>query len=165
MKWSTNSRTSGPVAVIETSNVTRRYVGNHHAKAFFHFYKLAYFAWRVLLCSVDHILSPIGDIGEIHNPSIVKVLSNPDFVPEMSMQISKRMSIIIPSSKTRVQSSPEDNSIVNHNSFIMMRPIQLILNVERIEEHIMRRVSHDFNHLGVDFLQCLDSMFRVHCGD
>ena len=83
----------------------------------------------------------------------------------MSVEISEWMSIVIPSSKTRIQTSPKDRVVIDNNSLIMMRPEKFVLNSKRIFKEIMGRVSHDSNHVLVDFFECGDCMFRVHCSN
>ena len=117
------------------------------------------------LCAFKHIVFPVLNLRKVHDASIVVVLSNPQFITYMSVEISEGMSVIIPSSETRIQASPKDHFVIDNDSLIMMGPEDLVLEFEGIFEEIMVRVSHDANHILVDFFECCDGVFRVHCCD
>src|SRR5271170_7080878 len=94
---------------------------------------------------------------KVHDTSIVIVLSDPQFISNMS--------VIIPSSKTRIQTSPKDRIVIDNNSLVMMRPEKRVFNFKRIFKEVMGRVSHDSNHVLVDLFECCDCMLRVHCSN
>lgn len=65
------------------------------------------------------------------------------------------MNIVIPSPKTTIQPTPKDDPIIDQDGLVVVGPVEGIFEVG---DFSVVRVTHDFDHLWVLRLECLDGV-------
>jgi hypothetical protein len=117
-------------------------------------------------CTIEHIGPPIADVFKVHDTGVIVVLSNPDFLSDISVQVCERMGVVVPTSKARVETAPEHHTVVDDNSFVMVGPVCSLDGSDDVcPEDIVFGMSHELDHVRVNAVHMVDSMLGVEGED